>query len=82
MPKITWEKLDSEINGKQTNSKVWRTKIPGVGWSACTASRKKSTAVMALPWSIIGGTADSPSFRIPTMPGMEILCSKINNCSI
>jgi len=31
MPKIVWEKLDSEINGKQTNSKVWRTKVPG-GW--------------------------------------------------
>jgi len=31
IPKIIWEKLDSEVGGKQTNSKVWRAKVPG-GW--------------------------------------------------
>lgn len=31
MPKIIWEKLVSEIGGKETNSKIWRSKVPG-GW--------------------------------------------------
>jgi hypothetical protein len=31
MAKIAWEKLDAEVDGKKTNSKVWRSKVPG-GW--------------------------------------------------
>lgn len=31
MPKIIWEKIGSEIDEKETNSKIWRSKVPG-GW--------------------------------------------------
>jgi hypothetical protein len=43
IPTLAWEKLDGEIGGKKTNSKIWRTKIPG-GWLVRMHSTKEEVS--------------------------------------
>jgi hypothetical protein len=57
--KIAWEKLDAEVDGKKTNSKVWRSKVPG-GWLVRIHSIKEEAGEHSgISWAY-GGMAFLP----------------------
>jgi hypothetical protein len=57
IPKIAWEKLEAEVDGKKTNSKVWRSKVPG-GWLVRIHSMKEEAGGehSAISWAYGGLT--------------------------